>query len=154
LKLRLLDGKRIKVPRFNEDAGFYASSRSSNTMKKIKSQNSQAEILLRRSLWKQGFRYRISNSRILGKPDIVFVKNKLAIFIDGDFWHGFEWEKKKKNLKSNRKYWIPKIERNIQRDNEVNDLLKSQGWMVIRFWEHKVLSETDECILTIKRFLS
>lgn len=150
----MLNGNRIKVPRFKEDAGFYTSSRSSNTMKKIKSKNSKAEILLRQGLWNQGFRYRISNSKILGKPDIVFLKRKLAIFIDGDFWHGFEWEKKKKNLKSNRKYWIPKIERNIQRDIEVTDLLQNQGWQVFRFWEHQVLTETGKCILKIKRFIS
>ena len=154
MKSRFLNGNRVKVPRFNEEAGFYVTSRSTNTMKKIKSQNSKAEILLRRSLWKQGFRYRILNSKIAGKPDIVFLKNKLAIFIDGDFWHGFEWEKKKKNLKSNLKYWIPKIERNIQRDIEVNNLLENQGWQVLRFWEHQVLNETENCIIKIKAFIS
>lgn len=153
LKSKLLSNNRVKVPRFNEEAGFYATNRSSNVMKKIKSQNSKAEILLRQSLWNQGFRYRTSNSKIVGKPDIVFLKRKIAIFIDGDFWHGFEWGKKKKTLKSNRKYWIPKIERNIQRDSEVNTLLENQGWRVLRFWEHQVLNDLDSCLLEIKKYV-
>ena len=154
MKYSALNSKRVTVPRFNEEAGFYASSRSSNTMKKIKSHNSKAEILLRKGLWEQGYRYRISNSKIIGKPDIVFTKRRLAIFIDGDFWHGYDWNNKKKKLKSNRKYWIPKIERNIQRDAEVTKLLKMQGWQIIRFWEHEVLKEAENCIKKIKEIIN
>lgn len=141
------------MPRFNEESGFYATSRSSKTMKKIKSNNSKAEVLLRKKLWEYGYRYRISNYCIKGKPDIVFTKRKLAIFIDGDFWHGYNWSNKKMKLKSNVNYWIPKIERNIQRDLEVNAFLKLQGWKVIRFWEHDVLDGVDLCVVKIMRVL-
>ncbi len=153
MKDKILNKKRITVPRFDEEAGFYASSRSSNTMKKIKSQNSKAEILLRKSLWEQGYRYRVANKKITGKPDIVFTTKKIAVFIDGDFWHGYEWQKKKKRIKSNAKYWIPKIERNIQRDIEVTNSLKNQGWIVLRFWEHEVLKDLENCMQRLIGYL-
>lgn len=151
MKFKILNDNKVKVPRFNEEAGFYATSKSSKVMRNIKSQNSKAEILIRRNLWKLGFRYKIDNKKIIGKPDIVFSKKKIAIFIDGDFWHGYNWAIKKKDLKSNRKYWIPKIERNIQRDREVNTLLESEGWQVLRFWEHDVLNDPISCIKIIKK---
>jgi DNA mismatch endonuclease, patch repair protein len=122
-------------------------------MKKIKSCNSKAETLLRKRLWEQGYRYRISNIAIKGKPDIVFKKKKLAIFVDGDFWHGYDWSNRKMKLKSNLKYWIPKIERNMQRDLEVTSFLKLQGWKVIRFWEHEVLKGVDHCVIRITKTL-
>ncbi len=122
-------------------------------MKKIRSTNSKAEVLLRKKLWKEGYRYRLSNHKIIGKPDIVFTKRRLAIFVDGDFWHGFDWSNKKKKLKANAKYWIPKIERNIQRDLEVTTFLKQQGWSVIRFWEHEILNGVEHCMVKIKEKL-
>jgi DNA mismatch endonuclease, patch repair protein len=154
VKFKILGESKIKVPRFSEESGFYSTTRSSNLMRKIKSKDSKAEILIRSSLWKRGLRYKTDNSKIIGKPDIVFTKKKLAIFIDGDFWHGFDWEVKKKDFKSNQKYWIPKIERNIQRDHEVNVLLKSQNWQVLRFWEHEILNDPTVCIGIIIKHLA
>ena len=137
--------QKIKVPTFNEKEGFYTTKKRSKVMSKIRSQNTKPEILFRKRLWEKGIRYRISNKNIIGKPDITIKKYKVAIFIDGIFWHGYKWEDRKPKLKSNREYWIPKIERNIQRDKEVNKKLSDEGWQVIRFWEHEVKDNIETC---------
>ena len=90
-------------------------------------------------LWHSGVRYRKNYKALPGKPDIAITKQKIAIFIDGEFWHGYNWEYYKHHIKSNRDYWIPKIEYNMKHDKEVNDQLKEMGWKVIRFWSKKVL---------------
>lgn len=138
--------KTILVPRFKENNGFYTTKAHSRLMSKIKSENTKPEIKFRKFLWNLGLRYRVNVKNIIGKPDIVFKKYKLIIFIDGDFWHGFNWKEKKKRIKSNRDYWIPKIERNIQRDKEQMRELESQGYKVLRFWEHEINKNFEECI--------
>ncbi|MGN6212459.1 very short patch repair endonuclease [Parafilimonas sp.] len=143
---RIIEEEIIKVPRFEEEGGFYATAKSSAVMSKIRSKNTKAEILLRKVLWNNGCRYRLHAKGLLGKPDIIFVKQKIVVFVDGDFWHGYNWEEKKKKLISNKAYWIPKIERNIQRDIEVTNLLTQNGWLVIRFWEHDVQKQLSECV--------
>jgi DNA mismatch endonuclease (patch repair protein) len=142
----LIEEGVIKVPRFEEDEGFYATVRSSATMSKIRSKNTKAEVLLRKALWKNGCRYRLHAKGLAGKPDIIFRKRKVVVFIDGDFWHGYNWEEKKKKLVSNKAYWIPKIERNMQRDAEVNLKLLNSGWSVMRFWEHEIEQNLNSCI--------
>lgn len=87
----------------------------------------------------------MGTKQIPGKPDLIFLKKKIAVFIDGDFWHGYNWQNRKATLRTNLEYWIPKIERNIQRDGEVNKILEDKGWKVIRFWEHEVNKELDNC---------
>lgn len=141
--------KEIKVPKFCESEGFYTTKAQSDLMSKIRSQNTECEILLRKTLWNLGYRYRKNVKSLPGKPDIVFRKFKLVIFIDGDFWHGFRWENRKPKLISNLGYWIPKIERNIQRDNEQKILLQKQGFKVLRFWEHEIKKQFDLCLKTI-----
>ena len=84
-------------------------------MKSIKSENTKAETLLRKALWHKGYRYYKNYKKLPGKPDIVFIRLKLVIFVDGEFWHGYEWEKNREKIKSNQEYWIPKIERNMQK---------------------------------------
>ena len=118
-------------------------------MKKIRSNNTSPEILLRKGLWARNIRYRINDKRHPGKPDITISKYKVAIFIDGEFWHGYKWKVKKKKIKANRGYWIPKIEKNIARDKRYNFLLKKQGWKVIRFWEKEIKKNIDQCIKLI-----
>ncbi len=142
--------KPIKVPRFEEAAGFYTSPKRSEAMKKIRSKNTKPEITLRKELWSRGYRYRTNVKKIPGKPDIVITKYKLAIFVDGEFWHGHNWDEKKEKIKSNRGFWIPKIERNIQRDDEVNEQLDTLGWTVIRFWQHKIVNDLRGSILVIE----
>lgn len=102
-------------------------------MGKIKSQDTKPELKLKKALWNLGYRYRKNLKKLPGSPDIVYSKHKLAIFVDGEFWHGFNWSEKKAKIKTNRECWIPKIERNIQRDKQNNRLLLDTGWHVIRF---------------------
>ncbi len=146
--------KLIKVPRFEEQLGFYATKKSSAIMSKIKSKNTKAEILLRKELWQRQYRYRLHASGLAGKPDIIFKMYKLIIFVDGDFWHGYNWELRKPKMKKNRGYWIPKIERNMQRDLEVNTILESQGWTVLRFWENEVFKNLEHCISQVQKTIS
>lgn len=143
----------IKVPRFEEDLGFYSTAKSTAVMKKIRSKNTKAEILLRKVLWGKGCRYRLHAKGITGKPDIIFLSAKIVVFIDGDFWHGYNWEEKRKKLVSNKAYWIPKIERNMQRDAEVTNSLLQNGWIVIRFWEHEVYQKLNECVIKVLSLL-
>jgi DNA mismatch endonuclease Vsr len=119
-------------------------------MKAVKSKDSKIEVKLRKALWNEGLRYRKHYSKIPGKPDIVFVGKKVAVFCDSEFWHGKNWKERKKDFKSNREFWINKIERNIQRDEEVNDLLQKRGWKVIRFWGSEIKKNVDECVRTVK----
>ena len=103
-------------------------------MQAVKSKDSEIERLLRNELWKRGLRYRKNVKDIIGKPDIVFIGKKVAVFCDSEFWHGYNWEERKEDIKTRREFWIPKIERNIQRDIEVNKQLTEEGWIVLRFW--------------------
>lgn len=122
-------------------------SRSEN-MSRIKSKNTKCEKLLRQELWKHGLRYRKNDKSIFGKPDIAFKSKKIAIFCDSEFWHG------KKFLegeipKTNTDFWIKKLKSNIQQDKEVNDFLKSNGWLVLRFWEKNIIGDLESVAQTI-----
>lgn len=88
-------------------------------------------------------RYRKNNKTVFGKPDFSFKKYKVAVFVDGEFWHGKDWEIRKADIKSNREFWIAKIERNIQRDEEVTGRLKAEGWTVFRFWGKDVVKNPE-----------
>jgi DNA mismatch endonuclease, patch repair protein len=139
----------IKVPRFREDNGFYTTVERSKLMGKIKDRNTTPEKKLSHALWDLGLRYRKNVKNLPGKPDIVLRKFRLAIFIDGEFWHGHNWEEKNHSIKSNRGFWIPKIERNMQRDKEVNQDLMKTGWKVMRFWEQDIKKNFGACIYSI-----
>jgi len=141
--------ERIKVPRFNEESGFYTTPERSRIMGKIRGKNTKPELAFRKALWAAGYRYRIDYRKLVGRPDIVLKKYKTAIFIDGEFWHGHHWQERKQKIKSNREFWIPKIERNIQRDAEVNSALKQKGYTVFRFWEKEVHKNLSECLDTV-----
>ena len=114
-------------------------------MQAIKCKDTSIELALRKALWHKGVRYRKNYKQLIGKPDIVLTKYRIAIFCDSDYWHGYDWENRNKRIKSNRDYWIPKIERNMQRDQEVNSLLEGQGWVVFRFWGSQINSELSFC---------
>lgn len=121
-------------------------------MSKIKSKDTKIEIEFRKAIWKAGFRYRKNPKGYFGKPDLVFQKYKIVIFIDSCFWHGC---KKHCRLPSTRKdYWIPKIERNKQRDKEVNRYYKKEGWKVVRVWEHNINKNLDGIITRVIKFLN
>ena len=139
----------MKPKRFNFDTSPSQSAR----MKKISSKDTGCEMVLRKMLWQTGARYRLHAKDLPGKPDIIFKGLKLVIFIDGDFWHGFNWEKRKPGIKANREYWIKKIEGNIARDVIINGKLKTLGFTVLRFWEHDVLSRPQVCIQKVMKQL-
>lgn len=141
--------KRIIVPRFNEESGFYTTPERSKIMGKIKGKNTKPELAFRKTLWAAGYRYRIDYKKLIGKPDIALKKYKTVIFIDGEYWHGYNWEERKPKVKTNREFWIAKIERNMQRDQEVNEELKQMGYKVFRFWESEIKKELGRCIADV-----
>lgn len=122
-------------------------------MQAIRSKNTTIEIKLRKALWSLGYRYRVHNTKLPGKPDIVFGSKKVAIFCDSEFWHGYDWEDRKHKIKSNHDYWFNKIERNMDRDKKINQQLENNGWVVLRFWGHEINKELDRCVDKIKQAL-
>ena len=121
-------------------------------MQNIRSKNTSIEVILRKALWKKGYRYRKNYKGLPGNPDIVLTKYKIAIFCDGEFFHGKDWEVLKPRLEkgNNSEYWINKISRNFERDDAVNKKLLFDGWTVIRFWGKDIKKRTDECIKVIE----
>lgn len=120
-------------------------------MQAVKNKDSQIEVMLRKELWQRGLRYQKNSKKVFGKPDIVFLGKKVAVFCDSEFWHGYDWENKKNEIKSRRDFWIPKIERNMQRDIEVTEKLKSEGWTVLRFWGNEIKKDLNGCANEIER---
>ena len=118
-------------------------------MQNIRSKNTAPERLIMRELRRRRTYFAHHVTSITGKPDIVFRRKKIAVFIDSDFWHGHPARYIKP--KSNRKYWRAKISRNKERDEEVNRLLKKSGWKVIRIWEADIKRNTARCVLKILR---
>ena len=123
----------------------------SYNMQQVKNKDSKIEVLLRKELWSRGIRYRKNVNRIHGKPDIVFMGKKIAVFCDSEFWHGYNWEERKKDFKSHQEFWIPKIERNMARDLEVTERLEYEGWTVLRFWGNEIKKNTVGCADIIER---
>ena len=118
-------------------------------MSRIKASGSDIEKRLGSLLWKNGYRYR-KQYNIVGKPDFVFVKNKIAIFCDSSFWHGYKFGKTNRHkFKSNRRFWENKIKRNIKRDIFVNKELKKLGWKVARFWDFQIMNNGEKCLKKI-----
>ena len=101
----------------------------SYNMKQVKNKDSKIEILLRKELWKRGLRYRKNTNKVFGHPDIAFIGKKIAVFCDSEFWHGFNWEDKKK----------------------VNTQLNEDGWTVLRFWGKDIKKDTAKCADIIEK---
>ena len=121
-------------------------------MQHIKAKDTKIEIILRKALWNKGYRYRKNYNKLLGKPDIVLPKYNIVIFCDGEFFHGKDWELLKNKLKksNNGEFWIKKISRNRERDDEINKRLSFEGWTVLRFWGEDIKKHTDECVKIIE----
>jgi DNA mismatch endonuclease Vsr len=119
-------------------------------MQAIKSKGSKLETMLAKELWKRGFRYRKNDKRVFGVPDLTFFKHKIAVFVDSEFWHGKDWDRKKFDHKSNKNFWHQKIQRNIARDKEVNSFLEKNGWITLRFWGKEIQKELLTCIKKIE----
>ena len=126
----------------------------SYNMSRIKGKDTSIERILSRALWRRGLRFRKNSSSVYGHPDISIKKYRIAIFCDGDFWHGYDWENRKNSIKSHRDYWIPKIERNIEKDVEVNHVLHGMGYTVIRLWEHEIRKDADDAADMIMRIVN
>lgn len=127
-------------------------SKNSWNMKYIHSKNTKIEVILRKALWNAGFRYRKNYDKLPGKPDIALTKYKIAIFCDGEFFHGKDWEVLKPKLEkgNNPDFWIKKITRNQQRDDEVNKQLLFMGWTVIRFWGNEIKKNPEQCVKVVE----
>lgn len=123
-------------------------------MRHNKSKNTSIEVLLGRALWHRGLRYRKHTSGVPGHPDFCYIGKKVAVFCDGEFWHGRDWTEAKRRLKSNREFWIAKIERNRQRDQEITELLEREGWTVLRFWESDIRKHLDDCVGRVEAALN
>ena len=121
-------------------------------MQHIRSKDTKIELKLRKALWEKGYRYRKNYKELPGCPDIVLTKYRIAIFCDGEFFHGKDWDVLKPRLEksNNSEFWIKKISRNIERDDEIDKQLLSRDWTVIRFWGKDILKNTDECIRVIE----
>ena len=123
-------------------------------MQHIRSQDTKVEIMLRKALWHKGLRYRKNYKGLPGKPDIVFTKQKIAVFVDGDFWHARgHQERPGEQVDTNKSYWRKKLAGNVERDRFVNDALLEQGWLVLRFWESDVKKDLNKCVGEILRFI-
>ena len=143
-----MENKTIKEPRFHGEV----SEKSHKNMSKIRGKDTSIELILRKALWKKGYRYRKNDKSLPGSPDIAITKYKIAIFCDGEFFHGKDWEVLKPRLEKgkNPDYWIKKIQRNIDRAQEKDQQLLFLGWTVIHFWGKDILYDTDKCIKVIE----
>ncbi len=121
-------------------------------MQHIKSKDTSIEVMLRKELWKRGYRYRKNYAELPGKPDIALTKYKIAVFCDGEFFHGRDWEVLKPRLEKgeNGGFWINKISANRKRDDQINKKLLFEGWTVIRFWGRDIKKNPGECVRVIE----
>lgn len=126
----------------------------SYNMQQVKNKDSRIEVLLRKELWARGLRYRKNVNQIYGKPDIAFIGKKIAVFCDSEFWHGYNWEDRKKDFKSHQDFWFSKIERNMQRDVDVTAKLEAEGWTVLRFWGKEITKNTLHCADVIEKVVN
>ena len=122
------------------------------SMRGNRSKDTSIEVLLRKTLWHKGYRYRKNYKKLPGSPDIALIRQKVAVFCDSEFWHGKDWEDKKLRLQkgNNPDFWIKKIERNMQRDRENDQKLNALGWTVIHFWGEEINNSPDECVRVIE----
>ena len=126
----------------------------SHTMSQIRAKDTRAEVLLRRALWKKGLRYRKNYAALPGKPDIALTRQKIAIFVDGDFWHARGHQDcPGEQVASNKEYWQKKLARNVERDRDVTDALTEEGWLVLRFWETDIKKDLAGCLKQIEEYL-
>ncbi|API90058.1 very short patch repair endonuclease [Marinilactibacillus sp. 15R] len=118
----------------------------SKRMSNVRLKGGKAESLLAKALWHMGVLYRKNYKKLPGSPDIAITKYKIAVFVDGEFWHGENWEERKTRLKKNRDYWIEKIEENMARDKRNDIKLEEEGWVTVHFWEKEVIKNLEDCV--------
>lgn len=120
------------------------------TMSRIRSRDTKPEVMIRRLVHARGLRFRIHKNGLPGRPDLVFVRAKVAVFVDGDFWHGWRFPRWRHKLDP---YWKKKIEGNRYRDQRISNTLKGEGWLVIRIWEHDVERDAESCVDRIEEII-
>lgn len=118
----------------------------SKRMSRVKLKRGVAESALAKELWHRGVRYRLNYRKVPGSPDITITSKKIAIFVDGEFWHGYDWDDRKEKLRSNREFWIEKIEENMARDIRNDALLREMGWTPVHFWEKEIKKDLAGCV--------
>lgn len=125
-----------------------------NIMQHIRAKNTKAEVMLRKALWHCGIRYRKYYKKLPGTPDIAITKYRIAVFVDGDFWHARGHENNPgEQIQTNSTFWSKKLKRNVERDKEVNQALLEMGWLVLRYWDSDVNKDCEACIEDIKQYL-
>ncbi len=141
----------IKEPRFHGEV----TEKSHKNMSRIRGKDTSIEVALRKALWKKGYRYRKNYKVLPGSPDIAITKYKIAIFCDSEFFHGRDWDVLKPKLEKGKNpgYWVSKIQRNIERDEEKDKKLRFEQWTVIHFWGKDILRSTEECIKVIEEMI-
>lgn len=123
-------------------------------MQSVHSTDTRPEVLLRKALWKRGIRYRKNYADLPGKPDIALTRYRIAVFVDGDFWHARGHQDcPREQVASNKEYWRKKLKNNVERDKAVNDTLTEAGWLVLRFWSSDVMKHLDDCINQILQYI-
>ena len=126
---------------------------TSRRMSRVKLKHGDAETAIAKILWHDGYRYWLNYKKLPGSPDIAIQKYHVAVFVDGEFWHGYDWDNRKSKLKRNREYWIEKIEENIARDQRVDQELYAKGWTPIHFWSKEVQKDLSGCVQAIKELI-
>lgn len=141
------------LPKKKEPRFFGEVSRESHErMSRIRGKDTSIEVALRKALWKKGYRFRKNFKELPGSPDIVLTKHKIAVFCDSEFFHGKDWEELRTRLEKGKNpgYWVRRIERNMERDQEKDRMLRYEGWTVIHFWGRDILKDTEGCVKVIE----
>ena len=131
-------------------ASYDSTPQTRRRMAKVRLKGGKAETLLAKALWQRGYRYRRNDRRLPGSPDIAVLRHRIAVFVDGGFWHGKDWQERKPRLKRNRDYWIENIEENIARDLRNDRLLRQAGWTPVHLWEDDVLRDLSGCVAEVE----
>ena len=129
---------------------YLTDEATSKRMSKVRLKRGNEETILSKQLWHEGYRYWLNYKKLPGSPDIAIQKYHIAIFVDGEFWHGYEWKKRKPKIKRNREYWIEKIEENMARDIRVDNELRELGWIPVHFWSKDIKKDLDSCLKKIQ----
>ena len=132
---------------------YDTDEKTSKRMANVKLKGGNAENLLAKALWKKGYRYRKNYRKLPGSPDIAIQKHYIAVFVDGEFWHGYDWANKKEKIIRNKSYWTEKIEENIARDNRNDKKLRAIGWIPVHFWTKEVLKDVEGCVRDIEEII-
>jgi DNA mismatch endonuclease (patch repair protein) len=132
----------------------HSAEQRRRNMQAIKSKGAKDEVALAKALWNRGYRYRKNDRKVFGCPDLVFHRYQLAIFVDSEYFHGRDWENQKLRIQTNRHFWWNKIERNMMRDQQVNEVLARQGWKVLRFWAKDVRNNLEKCITKTEQLIN